>query len=59
MHLKNTAGFQISTLIFEKKNCGGGSLLISHDKYIKDGKVLSHLGFKLKVLPRSLSDLSA
>ena len=42
MHLKPTAGCQISTLIFEK-NCGGGSLLISHEKYIKDGKVLAYL----------------
>ena len=56
MHLKPTAGYQISTLIFEKKNCGGGSLLISHDKYIKDGKGLAHLGLKSKVLPGSLTD---
>jgi hypothetical protein len=38
---------------------GGGSLLISHEKYIKDGKVLDHLGFKSKVLSGSLTDLSA
>jgi hypothetical protein len=35
------------------------SLLISHEKYIKDGKVVDHLGFKSKVLPGSLTDLSA
>jgi hypothetical protein len=37
----------------------GGSLLISHEKYIKDGKVLDHLGFKSKVFPGPLTDLSA
>jgi hypothetical protein len=31
----------------------------SHEKYIKDGKVLDHLGFKSKVLPGPLTDLSA
>ena len=58
MHLKPTAGCQISTLIFENK-LWRGSLLISHEKYIKDGKVLAHLGVKLKVLVRSLTDVSA
>ena len=58
MHLKPTAGCQISTLIFDFFY-GGGSLLISHENYIKDGKVLDHLGFKSKVLPVSLNDLSA
>jgi hypothetical protein len=37
----------------------GWSLLISHEKFIKDGKVLDHLGFKAKVLPGPLTDLSA
>ena len=50
MHLKPTAGCQISTLIFKKK-CGGVGLRISHAKYIKDGNVLAHLGIKSKVLP--------
>ena len=59
MHLKPTAGCQISTLIFENKLCRGGSLLISHKKYIKDGKVLAHFELKLKVLPGSLTDLTA
>ena len=59
MHLKPTVGCQISTLIFEKEIVEWGSLLISHEKYIKDGKVLAHFGFKLKVLPGSLTDLSA
>jgi hypothetical protein len=58
MHLKPTAGCQISTLILEK-NLWRGSLLISHEKYIKDGKVLAHLGVRLKILPRSLTDVSA
>ena len=57
MDLKSTAWSQISTLIFEK-NCGGGSLLIFHDKYIKNGKVLVHLGLRLKVLAGSLTDVS-
>jgi hypothetical protein len=42
MHLKPTAECQISILIFEKKIVEVGSLLISHEKYIKDGKVLAH-----------------
>jgi hypothetical protein len=44
MHLKPTAGCQISILIFEKELWRGWSLLISHKKYIKDGKVLAHFG---------------
>ena len=58
MHLKPTTGCQISTLIFENKIVEGGSLQISHKKYIKDGKVLAHFVLKLKVLPGSLTDLS-
>jgi hypothetical protein len=58
MHLKPTAGCQISTLIFENKLWRVGSLLISHEKYIKDGKVLAHFGSKLKVLPVSLTGVS-
>jgi hypothetical protein len=58
MHLKPKAGCQISTLLFEN-NCGEGSLQISHEKYIKDGKVLAHLEFGLKVLPEFLTDVSA
>ena len=58
MHLKPTAGCQISTLIFENKLWMGRSLLISHEKYIKDGKVLAHLEFKLMVLAGSLADVS-
>jgi hypothetical protein len=37
----------------------GEALLISHEKYIKDGKVLNHLWFMSKVLPGPLTDLSA
>ena len=55
MHLKTTAGCQISTLIFGF----GVTLYISHDKLQKDDKVLCHLGFKSKVLPGMLTDLSA
>jgi hypothetical protein len=58
MHLKHTAGCQISTLIFEKKLWRGGSLKISHTQYIKNGKVLAHFGLRLKVLLGSLTDLS-
>jgi hypothetical protein len=47
-------------LIFEKNIMEGwGSLLISHEKYIKDGKVLAHLGFQSKVLSEPFTDLSA
>ena len=59
MHLKPTAGCQISTLIFEFCFVEGGSLLISHEKYINDGKVLAHLGLQSKILPGSLTDLNA
>jgi hypothetical protein len=59
MYLKPTAGCQISTLIFENKLWRVRFLLISHEKYIKDGKVLAHLGIKSKLLPRSLIDLTA
>jgi hypothetical protein len=31
----------------------------SHEKYIKDGKVLDPLGFLSKVMPGPLTDLSA
>ena len=58
MHLKPTAGCQISTLIFEKELWSGVSINI-HEKYIKDGKVLAHLKFMLKVLSGSLTDISA
>jgi hypothetical protein len=39
--------------------CGGGVSIKSHEKYIKDGKVLDHWGFKSKELPGPLTDLSA
>ena len=55
MHLKPTAGCQISTLIFGF----GGTLYISVDKLPKDGNVLCHLEFNSKVLPGSFTDLSA
>ena len=58
MHLKPTAGCQISILIIEKKLWRGDSINIP-SKYIKDGKVLAHFELKLKVLPVSLTDLSA
>ena len=53
MHLEPTAGCQISALIF------GGGAYISHEKLQKDVKVICHLGFKSKVLPGPLTDLSA
>jgi hypothetical protein len=55
MHLKPTAGCQISTLIFGFE----GTLCISHDKLPKDGKVLCQLRFKSTVFPGLLTDLSA
>jgi hypothetical protein len=42
-----------------KKKCRGGSLKISHEKYIEDGIVLALFGFKITALPRYLTDLSA
>ena len=32
---------------------------MSHEKYIKDVKVHANMGFKFKVVPGSLTDLSA
>ena len=58
MYLKPTAGSQISILIFENKLWRGVSINI-HEKYIKDGKVLARFGLRFKVLPGSLTDLSA
>jgi hypothetical protein len=58
MHLKPTAGCQISTLIFGFGGGGVGTLCISHDKLLKDGKVLCHLGIRSKVLPGPLTDIS-
>jgi hypothetical protein len=55
MHLKPTAGCQISTLIFGF----GGTLYIFHKELPKDGKVLFYPGFMSKVLPGPLTDLSA
>ena len=55
MHLNPTAGYQISTLIFGF----GGTLYISHNKFLKDGKVLYHLEFNSKVLSAPLTDLRA
>jgi hypothetical protein len=55
MHLKPTAGCQISTLIFGF----GETLYIFHEKLPKDGKVLFYSGFMSKVLPGPLTDLSA
>jgi hypothetical protein len=36
-----------------------GVSITSHEQYIKDSKVLDHLGFLSKVLPGPLTDLSA
>ena len=57
MHLKPTAGCQISTLIFEKQIVDGGLYEYPMKNYIKDGKVLARFVFKLKVFPESLTDL--
>ena len=58
LHLKLKQGvkYQLWYLIFFY---GGLSLWISHETYIKDGKVLGNLEFKSKVLPGPLTDLSA
>ena len=57
LHLKPTAGCQISTWIFDF--LWRGSLLMSYEKYIKDGKVLASLGFQSKELSGPLTDWSA
>jgi hypothetical protein len=48
MHLKSEAGCQKSTLIFDFFYGEGVSMNI-HEQYIKDGKVLAHLGCHSKV----------
>jgi hypothetical protein len=58
MHLKPTAGCQISTLLFENNLWRGGFLKISHKNISRTEKFLPTLA-KLKVLPGSLTDLSA
>ena len=52
---------RVSNINFDilKNNYGVGSLYISYEKYIKDGRVLAHLGLQLKVFPGLLTDLSA
>jgi hypothetical protein len=57
MHLKHTAGCQISILIFEKQLWRG---LYEYPIKIYQGRQIScPLLTKLKVLPGSLTDLSA
>jgi hypothetical protein len=46
-------------LIFENKIMEGSLYKYSIEKYIKDGKVLDHLGLMSKVLPGPLTDISA
>jgi hydrogenase maturation factor len=58
MHLKPTAGCQIPTLIFESKLWRGVSMNIPY-KICQGRYVLVHFGLRLKVLPGSLTDLSA
>jgi hypothetical protein len=41
------------------KSVKGQGILISHEQYIKDGKVLAHLRFQSKEFPGPLTDLSA
>ena len=56
LHLKPTAGCQISTLLF---GFVLGILCISHEKMTKNSKVLSHLRFNSRVLPEPLTDIGA
>jgi hypothetical protein len=58
MDLKPTTGCQISTLIFEKQLWRGGLYKYPMKNISRTAKFL-HLGLKLKVLPWSLTDLSA
>jgi hypothetical protein len=57
MHFKPTAGCQISILIFEN-NCGGGLYKYPIKNISRTTKFFPLLA-KLKVLPGSLTDLSA
>ena len=58
MHLKPTAECQISTLIFEKKNVEGVLYKYPMKNISRTARFLPILA-KLKVLPGSLTDLSA
>jgi hypothetical protein len=58
MHLKPQQGVKYQ-LWYLKKIVEWESLSISHEKYIKAGKVLAQLGFKLKVLHGSITKVSA
>ena len=59
LHLKPTAEYQISTLIFEKQFMQGGLYKYSMKNILRTGKVHAHLGFQSKVFPGPLTDLSA
>jgi len=50
---------RLSNINFDIWICFEGGLKITHKKISKDDKVLFHLEFKSKVLPRPLTDLSA
>ena len=52
------AHIRVSNVNFFESNCGGGTLYISDETYIKDGKGLAHVVFKLKVCLGSLTDVS-
>jgi hypothetical protein len=54
--LQQGVKYQLRYLIFALWR---GVSIKSHEKYIKDSKVLDLLGFKSKVMPGSLTDLSA
>ena len=58
MHLKPTAGCQISILIFEKKLWRGDLYKYPMKNISRTAKFLPNLA-ELKVLPGSLTDLSA
>ena len=58
MHLKPTAGYQISFFIFEKKLWKGGLYKYHMKNISRTAKFLPTLA-KLKVFPGSLTDLSA
>jgi hypothetical protein len=56
LHLKPAVWCQISRLIFDLFLWRRGSLLISHEKYIKDDKVLARLGLQSKIFPGPFTD---
>ena len=59
MHLRSTAGYQISILIFELFFVEGGLYKYPLTNISRTAKFFPIFGFLLKVFPGSLTDFSA